>query len=29
MESFSDDHASESIIQTLVDLPEFLRKPIL
>jgi hypothetical protein len=29
MESFSDDHATESIIQTLVDLPEFLRKPIL
>jgi hypothetical protein len=29
MESFSDDHASKSIIQTLVDLPEFLRKPIL
>jgi hypothetical protein len=29
MESFSDDHATESIIQTLVDLPEFLRRPIL
>lgn len=29
MESFSDDHASKNIIQTLVDLPEFLRKPIL
>jgi hypothetical protein len=29
MESFSVDHASKSIIQTLVDLPEFLRKPIL
>lgn len=29
MESFSPDHATENIIQTLVDLPEFLRKPIL
>ena len=29
MESFSDDHASKNIIQTLVELPEFLRKPIL
>jgi hypothetical protein len=29
MESFSDDHATKSIIQTLVDLPEFLRKQIL
>lgn len=29
MESFSPDHATENIIQTLIDLPEFLRKPIL
>ena len=29
MESFSPDHATENIIQTLVELPEFLRKPIL
>jgi hypothetical protein len=29
MESFSDHHASKNIIQTLVELPEFLRKPIL
>lgn len=29
MESFSPDHATENIIQTLADLPEFLRKPIL
>ena len=29
MESFFPDHATENIIQTLVDLPEFLRKPIL
>jgi len=29
MEYFSDDHASKNIIQTLVELPEFLRKPIL
>ena len=29
MDSFSPDHATENIIQTLVDLPEFLRKPIL
>lgn len=29
MDSFSPDHATENIIQTLIDLPEFLRKPIL
>lgn len=29
MESFSPDHATENIIQTLIGLPEFLRKPIL
>jgi hypothetical protein len=29
MESFSPDHATENIIQTLIELPEFLRKPIL
>ena len=29
MNSFSHEHAVENIIQTLIDLPEFLRKPIL
>lgn len=29
MNSFSPEHAVENIIQTLIDLPEFLRKPIL
>jgi hypothetical protein len=29
MKSFYNEHATENIIQTLVELPEFLRKPIL
>jgi RNase P/RNase MRP subunit POP5 len=29
MTSFSQEHAAENIIRTLIDLPEFLRKPML